>query len=433
MEPRAGVKIGVGLFVFAGLLLFATSIFFLGERGRYFATQYALRVYVGNVAGLREGATVRLAGVAVGRVTRIRLPAPPEQRVLVELSVAGDAIDSIRGDSVARVDTMGFMGDKFVEISLGSPEAPRLADGATLRVEEASDFAALVTKAQRVLGQTERLAASLEGGEGAVPWLIHDPESKRLIADTLRSVRTASAAVERGEGAVPWLVHDPESKRLIADTLRSVRTASAAVERGEGAVPWLVHDPESKRLIADTLRSAQSVTASLKRGEGALPWLIQDPASRRFVQDLSRTAETLAALSTEVKEGRGLAHALIYDPEGAKLLAKTSQTVEEVHSLLRAIREGDGALPALLFDPDSRELVENLTRASRRLEEISARIARGEGTLGAFLVDPTLYEDLTAVLEGAERSKILRWGIRHTLQSGRQARKEPAKGQAAEK
>jgi hypothetical protein len=35
-----------------------------------------------------------------------------------------------------------------------------------------------------------------------------------------------------------------------------------------------------------------------------------------------------------------------------------------------------------------------------------------------------LYEDLAALLQGAERSRILRWGIRHTLEAGREAREQ---------
>ncbi|MFQ5658197.1 MAG: MlaD family protein, partial [Candidatus Methylomirabilales bacterium] len=143
MEPRSSVKIVVGLFVFAGLLLFAASIFFLGERGRYFAPQHPLKAFFTNAAGLHQGAMVRLAGVAVGRVTGIRLPSPPERKVLVELNVAGGAIENVRRDSVARIETIGFLGDTFVAISVGSPQEPRLPDGATLRAEEPADFGAL--------------------------------------------------------------------------------------------------------------------------------------------------------------------------------------------------------------------------------------------------------------------------------------------------
>ena len=50
------------------------------------------------------------------------------------------------------------------------------------------------------------------------------------------------------------------------------------------------------------------------------------------------------------------------------------------------------------------------------------KVAGGEGTIGALLADPTVYEDLTALLEGAQRSWLLRWAIRRTLDSGRSAR-----------
>ncbi|MFQ5657995.1 MAG: MlaD family protein [Candidatus Methylomirabilales bacterium] len=354
MEPRSRVKIIVGLFVFAGLLLFATSIFFLGERGRYFGPQHPLQAFFTNAGGLHDGATVRLAGVAVGRVTAIRLPRPPEQKVLVELNVAGGAIENVRRDSVARIETVGFLGDKFIEISVGSPQEPRLPDGGTLRGEEPKDFSGLVGQGQRVLGHAESFAASL---------------------DTMLA------------------------------TLKEARTGEA---------------------IASVAQSLKVFAASLEQGEGAVQWLTKDPASRQFVQDLGRTAEAWAELSNEMKKGQGLAHALIYDPEGGKLVKEGLETVEELHALVRDIRHGDGAISALLFDPSSKQLVENLTETSKHLKEISAKIARGEGTLGAFLVDPTVYENLTALLEGARRSWILRWVMRGTLGSGREAQQEKA-------
>ena len=438
MDSRPAVKIAVGIFVFTALLLFAGSLFLVGQRGGYFAPQHLLRAFFTDVSGLRAGAPVRVAGVTAGRVSRIQLPTLSERRVLVELDVTADALDSLRRDSVARVGTLGFMGDKFVEISVGSARKPRLLPGATIAAEESTDFGALIGQGERVLRHAERLGASLERGEGALPWLVNDPESKRLLVEALGSVRAAgasaqrlAASLERGDGVLPWLVNDPDSKRLLAETLGSLHSSARAAERlaasfehGGGALPWLLNDPESKQQIAQALDAIRGVATAIQHGDGAVSWLIRDPASRRFVEDLGRTAETLAALTKEVKEGRGLAHALIYDPEGGKMLKRASQAVEEVRSLLQAIESGDGAIAALLFDPESRQLVENLQKTSRHLEEITGKIARGEGTLGALLADPTVYEDLTTLLEGAERSWILRWGIRHTLKAGQKARNE---------
>jgi phospholipid/cholesterol/gamma-HCH transport system substrate-binding protein len=352
MEPRASIKLVAGFFVFTGLLLFAASVFFLGERGKYFSTQHPLKTFFNSAAGLHVGAPVQLGGVVVGRVTGIQLPSPPEDKVLVELNVAGDAVDNIRRDSVARIGTRGFLGDKFIDISLGTPKEPVLPDRATLRAENVTDPGALIDQGQRVLSQTERITASLA-----------------TMVSTLEKSKTAETAAH---------------------------------------------------LIAEL----DSLARSLERGDGALPWLIHDPASRRLVENLSRSAETLAELTQAVKEGPGLAHALIYDPESGRILEKAPETLQEMSSLIQAVRDGDGAIPALLFDPKTASLAYDLTEASRKLKEISAGIARGDGTLGGLLMDPTVYEDLTALLEGARRSWILRWAIRNTLESGREQLKD---------
>lgn len=371
MDARPGVKIAVGLFVFTALLLFGGSLFMLGQRGGYFAARHRLNVFFSDVAGLRPGAPVRVAGVTAGRVGRIHLPTPPERRARVELEVSADALESLRGDSVARIGALGFMGDKVVEISVGSAGEVRLASGATIAAAESHDFGTLIGQGERVLGQAERLGASLERGEGALPWLVNDPESRRLLVEALGAVRAAGASTQRLAASLEPLV--------------------ASLDRGQGALPWLLDDPESKQRIVETLDAVRGMVADVEQGKGAVSWLLRDPASRRAVEDLGRTAETLAALSREVKEGRGLAHALIYDPAGGRLLERAAQAVEGVRT------------------------------TSGHLEEITGKIVRGEGTLGALVADPTLYEGLTTLLEGAERSRILRWAIRHALKAGRKA------------
>ena len=71
-------------------------------------------------------------------------------------------------------------------------------------------------------------------------------------------------------------------------------------------------------------------------------------------------------------------------------------------------------------DPESKRLVQKL---SQHLEEISGKVTRGDGTVGALLQDPTLDDDLVLLLEGAERSRPVRWGIRHEIEVGRKGRK----------
>ena len=53
------------------------------------------------------------------------------------------------------------------------------------------------------------------------------------------------------------------------------------------------------------------------------------------------------------------------------------------------------------------------------LQVVTGRLRQGDGTLGALLEDPTVYEDLSALLRGANRSALLRSLIRSTREDGR--------------
>ncbi len=74
---------------------------------------------------MREGATVRLAGVQIGRVTDVQ-PAPePGGKVRVDLTIGRQFANRIRRDSVARIETQGLLGDRIVEITVGDGRRAR--------------------------------------------------------------------------------------------------------------------------------------------------------------------------------------------------------------------------------------------------------------------------------------------------------------------
>ena len=72
----------------------------------------------------------------------------------------------------------------------------------------------------------------------------------------------------------------------------------------------------------------------------------------------------------------------------------------------------------LAGDPKLGGALEDLRAAMANLRVITARIEAGEGTLGGLAVDPTVYENLAAFLEGAQRSLLLRALIRATVGPG---------------
>jgi phospholipid/cholesterol/gamma-HCH transport system substrate-binding protein len=89
-----------------------------------------------------------------------------------------------------------------------------------------------------------------------------------------------------------------------------------------------------------------------------------------------------------------------------------------MNSLLVKFQERKGLAHALFADPRADTIMADLEQASRNLNQVTARLAKGEGTLGALIDDPTLYEDLSSLLRGANRSVILRTLIQSSRKEG---------------
>src|SRR5262249_48222902 len=132
-------------------------IYALGARARLFEARYTIHADFTEVGGLTEGATVRLAGVQIGRVSGVHLPAQPGGKVRVDLNITRHYSDRIRKNSVARIDTQGLLGDKIVEITGGTPDTPPVAAGELVASRDPVDIGQVLTQG----GETVKNVAAL--------------------------------------------------------------------------------------------------------------------------------------------------------------------------------------------------------------------------------------------------------------------------------
>ena len=127
MSQRQNIKVGV--FVIGLSVTVLGTIFVLGGSTEMLEDRYTLQGKWEDVAGLKEGAVVRLAGWDVGEVKSIEFSDSLEQKELtVQMTVMARYQTRIRADSEARIDTVGVLGDKYVAISMGSPSQQGLND-----------------------------------------------------------------------------------------------------------------------------------------------------------------------------------------------------------------------------------------------------------------------------------------------------------------
>jgi outer membrane protein OmpA-like peptidoglycan-associated protein len=130
----------LGIFIVATLLILAAGVFLIGEQRFLFRRTYRLQAEFQNVAGLNNGADVRVGGIHVGTVKYIALPGGPSGKLIVVMDLASSTKNILRQDSVATIKTEGLVGDKHVEIFPGSEKAPAVESGDTIKGQTPVDF-----------------------------------------------------------------------------------------------------------------------------------------------------------------------------------------------------------------------------------------------------------------------------------------------------
>jgi phospholipid/cholesterol/gamma-HCH transport system substrate-binding protein len=350
MKRDHATELRVGIFVMVALVIGGSLAFVIGNQANLFASKVEYHAVFDQVDGLRPGSPVRVAGVDVGSVRSVEIG--EDGRIHVAVGVVADASHLVRVDSTASLGNKGLLGDKLLDISVGS--GAELPAGGTLRTETPVGLGEYLTRA---------------GG---------------IITDVEATVENLRAATE------------PLGEESFATDLRetthnlTVITRMAAAE--DGALARVLQDPEAADSLTRSIRNVEQATSEL-RG----------------------TASSARRILNEVESGDGSAHELIYGPEGARLVTNLADATGEVATLMRDVREGDGMVHDIVYEDAGGELMTNVTAMSADLRAIVADVRAGRGTIGGLLVDPSIYEDVKRLVGNLERNEILRALVRYSI------------------
>jgi phospholipid/cholesterol/gamma-HCH transport system substrate-binding protein len=387
-----GRKLRVGLFVLIGLAAFLSMIYALGARARLFEPRFTVSAEFTEVGGLVGGATVRLAGVQIGRVSGVDLPSQPGGKVRVDMSIARRFGNRIRQDSVARIETQGLLGDRIVEITVGTAAAPPVRPNDLIASTDPLDIGRVMSESAQVVKSIGTLADSLRETARTL-------NQSKLIEEASATVQSARritdqvgrivGEVERGKGWAHVLVYEePVALRRVNELVTSTQSLLDRVQRGEGAAGVLTSEQSTasaKRLVA-AMDKLSRVVEQPSAEDGVLPALLFDPKYRPVLDDLRVVAHNLRDVSDRLAGGRGTLGSLIKD--------------EPTHGGIR-------------------QASQDFQAAIANLKEITEKIKDGEGTVGALIADPTIYERLVTILDGAQRSFLLRGLLRGLGRDGR--------------
>ncbi len=298
----------VGLFVLISIVIFGVFVFVLGGQENYFKRTYVIQTSFTNVAGLAEGAAVRLSGLKIGSVKEIQFPEEPGKSfILAVMEVSEDGIKRIGPDAVATIRTEGLLGDKYIEILRGSKEPPKEIPD-TLQISSYTP-----PELDKLLGQSEELVDNIISISKSLDEIVKafgKEENIQNISRTIASVRRSVEAVETERGVLHALIYGKKDKSAkgfegtldkFDETITTLSDLLKDVKNQEGILNALIYDEELTRKLTQTVTSIDSAIQAINSESGILP-------------DIKETVSNFREISERLEGGEGTIGALINDP-----------------------------------------------------------------------------------------------------------------------
>lgn len=237
--------VGAGAFVVIGLLLFAVALFMIGDRRMLFDDRFTVYTEFARLGDLETGAPVRVAGAEAGEVTDIVLPRRPSEKFKVKMEVREALHQIIRTDSIAVPQTQGLVGGSFVNINVGTDQAPPVKEGGTIPGREPFEISDLLQEASDTMMMVGDTVTALRGdAELAVREIAGTAKDAHLLLEEVRPDLEAMAKNGR--------VISNDSRELVAK-----------LNDGQGTIGKLINDDELYRQFHDLTDQAQQTVANL--------------------------------------------------------------------------------------------------------------------------------------------------------------------------
>jgi len=339
-------ELKVGLFVIGGLALGMLAVFLIGNTKQLWEQKVGYKSAFQNVAGLKPGAPIRMGGLDVGTVTGIGHDGDvADTRIFVKMSINKSEAGRIRSDTVATVTARGLLGDKMVELSVGSPAESILPPGALIPSAEPADMFSAVN---RVAAATEQAIDRLQ----PLAQALGDPKLATDIKGSLGDVHELLDAVAHGDGEVHRLFFD----RREADRLDDL----------------IAHLNDTASHLDVVLADVQDVTNHVRQGPGILNAIVYDG---ELSKDVGGSVLEIHKDLQAIREGNGLAHAVFYgDDSSQHVMTNLNAMSDDLRAIVGDVRQGRGTIGGLLVDPTVYEDIKGLVGNVERNEVLRALV-----------------------------------------------------------
>jgi phospholipid/cholesterol/gamma-HCH transport system substrate-binding protein len=197
MRKESGFTWKLGTFVILGLVLFVSTIYFVGKQKNIFGNTFHLKALFKTVSGLKVGNNVRFSGINIGNVNEVELLT--DTSVMVDLVIRKKYQEFIKKDARASIGSDGLMGDKVLTISPGTSDKSPVNNGDIILTKNAIEMEDVMLSAKTsvdnagiITAQLAEFTTKMNTGNGALSKLISDEKFSNSLQSTLVNLQTAS-------------------------------------------------------------------------------------------------------------------------------------------------------------------------------------------------------------------------------------------------
>jgi phospholipid/cholesterol/gamma-HCH transport system substrate-binding protein len=297
-------NITVGVFVAAGVSLFAVGIFLIGNQHKAFARHFDVYTEFANLDGIAKGAKVRVAGMDAGEVVDVAVPDRPPAKFRVKLSIEQRLHVLVRTDSVVTIATEGVVGDKFLLVHQGGHQTSEALPLTTLPSKEPLDLSDLMEKSAGMLkdvnGMMKQAGGKLNGALDA-------------ITTTVNNADDVVVGLKEGKGPAGMLLRDEDTAERLRQTVENARQATSALNHASSQADALVSDLRSRDLgqkaddaIVSAKNAAQHIDATSEQlhqtvTEALGPDEQGEDAARNIQQSLSNLNQATGNMAEDTE------------------------------------------------------------------------------------------------------------------------------------
>lgn len=326
----AWAELRIGLLALSAIVITAIVIFLLSGEGGFFWQRYALKARFPNVAGLKTGAPVRVAGVEVGTVKAIAFNGA---QVEVGFELSKDMQPRVTDQSVAIIGSVSLLGEGSLDITASTNGTPLAPNSYIKTARTPGQLADVSEQANLGLIEATNLLKDIRAGKGTLGKLVTDEKLYSEVTAFVDAANAVATNLRNGRGTLGKLANDDKAYEALADSLDNLRQMTTRINSGEGSLGKLLKDDALATSLTSTSKNLDGITGRLNRGEGTAGKILTDDALYKRIDTLT---ERLDELTKKLTSGDGTAAHLINDRQ---LYDNLNKAVTELGGLLSDVRK----------------------------------------------------------------------------------------------